>query len=213
MVTNNHTGPYTSRGAEASADAEPPRLTPAARRILDVASTLFYERGIGAVGVDTVAAEAAVTKKTIYDRFGSKDNLIGSYLAERDRRYRRWLTEWWDGHPDVDPLVAVFDGLGAWMDRHNPRGCAFVNAYAEIADPGHPVHRIAREQKGWLRARLVEHARRAGYPHPEQLAAELLTLHEGAAVLYSAAGDRDAALTARRAALGLTVGRTPTPDP
>ena len=63
-------------------------LTPGARRILDVASALFYERGIHAVGVDTIAAESGVTKRTLYDRFGSKDALVVAYLAERDRRWR-----------------------------------------------------------------------------------------------------------------------------
>lgn len=47
-------------------------MTPGARRALAAASRLFYERGIHAVGVDLIAAEAGVTKKTLYDRFGSR---------------------------------------------------------------------------------------------------------------------------------------------
>ncbi|MDQ4084268.1 MAG: TetR/AcrR family transcriptional regulator, partial [Actinomycetota bacterium] len=54
-------------------------LTPGAQRILDVASELFYWRGIHAVGVDTIAAESGVTKRTLYDRFGSKDGLVVAY--------------------------------------------------------------------------------------------------------------------------------------
>ena len=64
-------------------------LTPAAARVLEVASRLFYERGIHAVGVDAIAEAAGVTKKTIYDRFRSKDNLIAAYLERRDRRRDR----------------------------------------------------------------------------------------------------------------------------
>lgn len=59
----------------ATTDNEQP-LTPAAQRILDTASALFYARGINAVGVDTIAAESGVTKRTLYDRFGSKDQLL-----------------------------------------------------------------------------------------------------------------------------------------
>ena len=58
-------------------------LTPRARRILEVASRLFYLHGIHAVGVDTIAAESGVTKRTLYDRFGSKDALVTAYLQER----------------------------------------------------------------------------------------------------------------------------------
>jgi len=109
--------------------------------VLDVASRLFYDRGIRAVGVDTIAAAAEVTKKTIYDQFRSKDALITAYLERRDRWYRDWVTHWISEHPDTDPLLAVFDALGHWMYEVGPRGCAFVNAYAELADPDHPAHR------------------------------------------------------------------------
>src|SRR5690625_6777832 len=62
-----------------------PTLTPAARAILDAAGDLFYDRGINAVGVDTVAAAAGTTKKTLYDQFGSKAALAVAYLSERDQ--------------------------------------------------------------------------------------------------------------------------------
>ena len=61
---------------------------PAADRILRVASEMFYLRGIRAVGVDAIASEADVTKKTLYDNFGSKDNLVAAYLRGRDERWR-----------------------------------------------------------------------------------------------------------------------------
>ena len=67
------------------------RLTPGAQRILDVASDLFYWRGINAVGVDTIAAESGVTKRTLYDRFGSKERLVAAYLRTRDRRWRQLI--------------------------------------------------------------------------------------------------------------------------
>lgn len=68
-------------------------LTAGARRILEVASELFYFRGIHAVGVDTIAAESGVTKRTLYDRFGSKDTLVATYLQARDQRWRQLVTD------------------------------------------------------------------------------------------------------------------------
>jgi AcrR family transcriptional regulator len=73
-----------------SATAEQP-LTPAARRVLDVATDLFYTRGINTVGMELVAERAGVTKKTIYDRFGSKQQLVVAYLRARDTRWRDFL--------------------------------------------------------------------------------------------------------------------------
>lgn len=185
------------------------RLTPAGRRILDVAAELFYARGIHAVGVEAVAEAAGVTKKTLYDRFGSKDALVAAYLAERDERWRAWLLAYRDRTDDpVDRLLGTFDALRDWLRRLGPRGCGFVNAAAELVEADHPGRRVARRQKSWMRRYLADLAADAGHTSPE-LANQLFILHEGAAVAYSVAGVRDAASTARAAAaalLGVRVG-------
>jgi AcrR family transcriptional regulator len=182
-------------------------LTPAAARVLDVASRLFYERGIHAVGVDAIAEAAGVTKKTIYDRFRSKDNLITAYLERRDRRYRERVAERVAGCPDVDPVLVVFDALGEWLAEHGSRGCAFVNAFGELADPDHPAHRIAREEKAWLRETFRDLAASAGHADAAVLADRLLLLHEGAVVLHSAGADPHAVGAARDAAAALLAPR------
>ncbi|WP_326691276.1 MULTISPECIES: TetR/AcrR family transcriptional regulator [unclassified Streptomyces] len=166
----------------------PDELTPGARKILDAAATLFYERGITAVGVDLIAKEAGVTKKTLYDRFGGKDALIAAYLRERDQRWRAWLTEWVDGY-DGGPrgrVLTTLDALAEWMLRRNPRGCGFVNAAAELPDPAHPGRQVITEQKRWLRGYLYELGAAAGVTDPGRagrLADELTLLHEGVMVL------------------------------
>ncbi|MCD2189376.1 TetR/AcrR family transcriptional regulator [Actinomycetospora soli] len=174
-------------------------LTPGARRILDVASALFYERGIHAVGVDTIAAESGVTKRTLYDRFGSKDALVVAYLAERDRRWRDRVVAALDGAPDdpVSRVDAVFAVLAAGT-AESSRGCSFINAAAEFPDPDHPARTLVREEKQWLRERLVEAL--AGVADAERVATTLLLLHEGAFVVLSAAQDPDAVPAARSAA-------------
>ncbi|MDX3231019.1 helix-turn-helix domain-containing protein [Streptomyces sp. ME19-01-6] len=160
-------------------------LTPAARRVLDAAAELFYGQGINAVGVDLIAKHAGVTKKTLYDRFGSKEALIAAYLRERDERWRAWLTSEVDKSPPADRILATFDALAAWMRRENSRGCGFVNAAAELPDPGHPARQVIADQKRWLRGYLRQLCEEAGVAGPDELADELLLLHEGATVLYS----------------------------
>src|SRR5690606_18122493 len=71
-----------SPGPSPAAGPGPARRGPAtARRVLEAAGRLFYERGIHAVGVDLIAAEAGVTKKTLYDRFGAKEQIVVECLA------------------------------------------------------------------------------------------------------------------------------------
>ncbi|MFG2192928.1 TetR/AcrR family transcriptional regulator [Streptomyces sp. NPDC048639] len=184
----------------------PERLTPGARRILDAASKLFYGRGIHAVGVDTIAAEAGVTKKTLYDRFGSKDALVVAYLEARDRRWRERLTDRVDTVPEGAPgdrLLATFDALGEWMRTENPRGCGFANAAAELPDAGHPARRVIAAQKEWMLGYLTELAAAAGVLDPSPLAERLMILHEGATVLHALGTVRHPTDQARTVAAGL----------
>ncbi|WP_017595563.1 TetR/AcrR family transcriptional regulator [Nocardiopsis potens] len=176
-------------------------LTPAGRRVLDTASRLFYERGINTVGMDLIADQAGVTKKTVYDRFGSKDALVAAYLAARDRRWRAWVGEYTAAAEGPrERALAVFDALEAWMEGLDPRGCAMVNACVELTDPDHPGLRVAHEQKRWTRELFLGLAAEAGAADPEETADALLVLHEGAVVAYNTAGVRTAVRTARRVA-------------
>ncbi|KXK59768.1 transcriptional regulator [Micromonospora rosaria] len=155
-------------------------MTPAGRRILAAAEELFYHRGITAVGVDLIAEHSGVTKRTLYNQFGAKDHLVAAYLAERDQRWRSLVRATVDACDDpVEAVTAPFDALSIWSGD-NTRGCAFINALAELPDPSHPAHRIAADQKHWLRNLFEELATAAGRAEPATLAVRLLVLHEGA---------------------------------
>lgn len=180
------------------------RLTPGAQRILDVASELFYWRGIHAVGVDTIAAESGVTKRTLYNRFGSKDGLIVAYLEARDRRWRDLITSRMaTTHADpVQRALVPFDVLPEWL-APSSRGCSFVNAFAELPEPEHPGRQVVVAEKKWLRGLFRELLVDAGAQDPDDLAVQLLSLHEGAIVCYSIADEANAAVSARAAAEAL----------
>jgi AcrR family transcriptional regulator len=183
-----HTAHYTERYTFVMPSPTPvlPDLTPAARRVLDAASALFYERGIHAVGVDTIAEAAGVTKKTLYDRFGSKEQLVVSYLQHRDARWRENLATHLTAHPEpgVDRVLAVFDAAIAWSFENSSKGCSAINARAEIGDghDGHPVFPEVARQKTWLLETFADLCLEAGAPDPESLARLLMLLYEGAIV-------------------------------
>lgn len=138
--------------------APPPPATPAAARILRTAADLFYDHGIGAIGVDRIALEAGTTKKTLYDRFGSKEQLVVAYLQARHARFTQHVHDHLDALPSgpTEPprhrrTLGVFDALDAWL-AVNPRGCGFVNAYAELAGTGHAGLEVIGEEKEWVHA-------------------------------------------------------------
>ncbi|OZC72317.1 TetR family transcriptional regulator [Rhodococcus sp. 06-462-5] len=172
-------------------------LSPAGERILTVASELFYARGIRAVGVDLIAEEAGTTKKTLYDRFGSKDGLVQRYLS---RRYGLWcdhVTQYVESlEPGDARILGVYDALDVWM-RDNHRGCGFVNAFAEFGGTDSPVLDIIESEKEWTRSLFARLATEAGYPDAEQLGTRLSVLHEGAVVMGTAGARDDAVVVAR----------------
>lgn len=155
-------------------------LTPAGRRILAAGEELFYDLGITAVGVDLIAEHSGVTKRTLYNQFGSKDQLVAACLTERDQRWRSLVRATVDAcDTPAEAVTAPFEAQRTWSGT-NTRGCAFINALAELPDPSHPAHRIAANQKLWLLNLFEELAAAAGCSHPATLAAQLLVLHEGA---------------------------------
>jgi AcrR family transcriptional regulator len=62
-------------------------------RILAAAARCFYRDGIWATGVDALAAEAGVSKRTLYNYFGSKDIVIAAYLRQREEHWQAKLAE------------------------------------------------------------------------------------------------------------------------
>jgi len=161
-------------------------LTPAARRVLDAASILFYNQGIHAVGVDTIADEAGVSKKTIYDRFGSKETLVVAYLQHRDALWRDHVaaTLTTVPEPGIDRVLAIFTASITWSDGHTPKGCSAINARAEIGEGNsdHPVFPEVSRQKVWLLDLFTELVREAGLPDPHDTGRALMLLYEGAIV-------------------------------
>ncbi len=182
--------------------AEQSTLTPAARRILEAASRLFYARGLHAVGVDTIAAEAGVTKKTLYDRFGSKEALEVAHLRDRDARWEAFLLASLAEHPaaGIERVLVLFAATDAWMAQQGGRGCAAINARAEVDDPRHPVAVEVARQKAWVRELLAAECRAAGLSRPEELATALSLLYDGALAASGIGAPPDPFGVARRAA-------------
>jgi AcrR family transcriptional regulator len=175
----------------------------ARERLLDAANELFYAEGVHTVGIDRVIERAGVAKASLYNAFGSKEELVRAYLALRHQvrteRITRGLERWDDPR---DRVLGVYDVLGEVIAEPTFRGCAFINARAE-STPGGKVEQMCQTTRGWTRALFTDLARAAGAEHPEQLAAQLHLLYDGATVAAQIDHDPQAAATARAAAAQL----------
>jgi TetR/AcrR family transcriptional repressor of mexJK operon len=63
-----------------------PRDPERCRRILEAARNHFYAHGLERASVDAIAAEAGVSKMTIYSNFGSKEGLFEAVVQDRTDR-------------------------------------------------------------------------------------------------------------------------------
>jgi AcrR family transcriptional regulator len=190
---------------------EPERRS-ARERLLAAADELFYEGGTHAVGIDRVIERAGVAKASLYDNFGSKEELIRAYLLARQEVRKARITARLERYDTPrERLLGVFDGLGEIMAEPRFRGCAFQRAGAE-SNPGGAVKAVCVEARVWTRELFASLARDAGARHPEELAQQFMLLYDGALVSAHMEGGMHPALAARAAAalmLDTDIGKTP----
>ena len=166
-------------------------------RILETADRLFYLQGLRAVGVDTIAAEIGISKRTLYNHFPSKDALIAAYLA------RRFVTPRPSDKPPAEQILGTFDSLERRFASKDFRGCPFVNAVAELGSEDQSVRKIAiafkESRRLWFRNLLAQ----LGVADAEGLATQLALLVDGSIAQDLVRNDPAMARAAKQAAMVL----------
>src|SRR4030088_3485972 len=106
---------------------------PSARnRLLAAADELFYSEGVHVVGVDRIVERAGVAKASLYNTFGSKEELVRAYLEKRHAGTTARLNAAVERQHDPRArLLAVFAAQAEFFTQPDFRGCAFSAATAE----------------------------------------------------------------------------------
>lgn len=171
----------------------------ARERLLAAANELFYAEGVQTVGIDRVIEYAGVAKASLYNTFGSKENLVRAYLKSRHdatvARLRRTIER------RTDPrqrLLAVFDAQAEMFAEPEFHGCAFITASAEAPEGG-LIEQAADEYRAEIRELLTELAGAAGAADPAALGRQLHILFDGAGLAARMDRDPQAAASAKAA--------------
>jgi AcrR family transcriptional regulator len=184
---------------EMPSSATQPKLS-ARDRLLASANELFYQEGVHSVGIDRVIEHAGVAKASLYNSFGSKEELVHAYLLGRQATTTARVTAAIEAQDNPrDQVLAVFESQAESQRRPGFRGCAFAAASAE-SKPGGLVEEATRGYRDWFRALFTRLATEAGAQHPETLGRQLQLLYDGAASSGNLDHDASAATTARAAA-------------
>jgi AcrR family transcriptional regulator len=173
----------------------------ARERIERAAARLFYRNGIHATGVELIAQQANVSKRTLYQHFASKKDLVDNYLRGIDSR----------GGPPVerrlnDTALSARErllGIFEMSQSEVLRGCPFHNAAVESAGTLTSTDEIVRAHKLEFTRRLVAVAHEAGAADPHLLGQQLAVLFEGATAMATSLNDTAPVVHARAAAAAL----------
>ena len=171
-------------------------------RILESAYDLFSRHGVRAVGVDEVIKRASVAKATLYRHFASKDDLVLTFLQQREEL---WTKDWVEaearrrGSTGEEQLLAIFDLFDEWFQRDDFEGCSFINVLLEMNDRETAIGGASAVYLANIRSIIETLAREADLRDPEQFAHSWHILMKGSIV---AAGEGDSQAAKRAQAMG-----------
>ena len=174
-------------------------------QLIQTAVKLFAKNGFHATGVDMIAAESGVTKRTLYAHFRSKEELVLAALQQYDGVFRNEFVRRVEESAKTPrgQLLAVFDVAEQWFRQNNFYGCLFINAVGEFSERDTAIRKVCCEFKALVKGYIQELCLRAGAAHPDQLAEELALLFEGAIVTAQVSQTSKAAQIAKRASKAL----------
>src|SRR3989442_6405923 len=153
----------------------------ARERLLAAADQLFYAEGVHVVGVDRIAERAGVTKATLYNTFGSKEDLVRAYLEQHMRRRQERIARILAANDSPRKrILGIFAEVEELLAGSAFRGCRFIMATAE-ARPGDANEIVAEEDRTWLRTLFTDLAKDARATHSKQFGRRLLLPYDRAA--------------------------------
>jgi len=170
--------------------------------LVDTAIKLFAEHGFHNTGIDWIAQEANVSKKTMYHHFRSKEELIIAALKHHDGLFRNFFMQSVTSlsASPYERLLGIFDVANIWFSDKQFYGCMFINAIGEYADREDAIRQACQSFKAQMTSFIEELAAKANIENASELAETLSLLLEGAIVTAQVAGRPDSANTAKLAA-------------
>ena len=176
----------------------------ARERLLAAANELFYAEGVQTVGIERIIERAGVAKASLYNLFGSKEELVAAYLALRHDQTTSRLAEAIDRVDDPrQKIMAVFNAQAKLFEQPDFNGCAFMAASTE-APVGGLIERAADDFRKWIRRMFTDLAQEAGAPDAISLGRQLHLVYDGAGLAARMDhSDPGIAPSARDAAQGL----------
>jgi AcrR family transcriptional regulator len=159
----------------------PTETNPSSReRLLEAAATLTYENGVG-IGVEALCKAAGVSKRSMYQLFEGKDELLAASLEQRSSAFvATLLPPAGDGRSPRERILHVFEQVELQAGAPEFLGCRYLAVQIELKDQSHPASKVAHRVKGNLTAFFRTEAMQGGASNPDLLARQLSLVFDGA---------------------------------
>lgn len=165
-------------------------------RLLDAAATLAYQQGVG-VGIEALCKAAGVSKRSMYQLFDSKGELLAASLERGAAAYTAWLLPAADDDSSHRRrILHVFERVESQATAPEYQGCRYLAVQIELKDPSHPASRVARQVKEDLAGFFRAEAEQGGARDPGLLARQLILVFDGASARAGIGADDLAGLVA-----------------
>jgi AcrR family transcriptional regulator len=157
-------------------------------RLLDAAADLFYREGVS-VGVEALTKAAGVSKRSMYQLFGSKEEVLAASLERIAPGYSATLLPGSDEGTPRERILHVFRVVEEVAVEPDFYGCPFMAASVEIKSAEHPARAVARHFKDELTEFFRREAAAGGATDPAQVAQQLTMTFDGASAWGVMHGD------------------------
>jgi AcrR family transcriptional regulator len=149
-------------------------------RLLEATAALTYRAGVG-IGIEALCKAAGVSKRSMYQLFDSKDELLAASLERGAAGYTATLLPAaGDGRSSRERILHVFEQVESQAGAPGFRGCRYLAAQIELKDQSHPASQVARQIKEDLTAFFRAEAEQGGASDPGLLARQLSVVFDGA---------------------------------
>lgn len=148
-------------------------------RLLDTVAALSYRDGVG-IGVETLCKSAGVSKRSMYQLFASKDEMLAASLERRAAQPSAYMPPDARALSPRERIVYVFERAEQEVLAAEYRGCPYLAAQVELKDAEHPASKVAARVKLGLQQYFEEQARLGGASDPELVGRQLILVFDGA---------------------------------
>ncbi len=102
-------------------------------RILETAYKLFFKQGYNMTGINQILDESKVAKASLYQHFGSKEDLGVEYVKKaREDWFQAFESHLSKKAEPKQKILAAFDFIAMNMRLHDYKGCRFLNLLSDI---------------------------------------------------------------------------------